>query len=281
MTSTNSSATKAFEEFCATIAALRHPKTGCPWDLEQTHSSLRKYMIEEAYEAAEVMDSKNPGALQGELGDVLLQVVLNSQVATDAGEFSIDDVIRGINSKMIRRHPHVFGTPEQRAQKGAEDIRTNWEAIKRGENAPAASKTSLFSDIKPSKLTPALLTSVAIGKIAHKINFDWSSVQLVFEQVKSEVNEVAAELQDEASIDKSRVSEEIGDLLFSIAQLCRHLDIDPEVCALDGNKKFLGRFKLLEDIAVQEGIDVRSSNPTTLEGLWNRAKVAEKHKKRP
>ena len=269
----------AFGKLCGTIAALRHPVTGCPWDLEQTHSTLRKYMIEEAYEAAEVMDPENPSKLRDELGDVLLQVVLNSQLAKDAGTFTIKDVIEGLNAKMRRRHPHVFGedgNPDATKNREKAQIRAKWEDVKAKENGTAKQPSAgVFSHLKPGSVTPAGLMAVAIGKVAKKISFDWGSSLEVFAQFESEVIELKHEVKTSKS--KTKIYEEMGDVFFSLGQLCRHLDIDPEVCAMDGNKKFLRRFELLEDIAKSEGVDIHAAGTARLEDLWLKAKAREQH----
>lgn len=266
-----------FTKLCETIAALRHPVTGCPWDLEQTHATLRKYMIEEAYEAAEVMDPAQPELLKDELGDVLLQVVLNAQLAVDQGDFSIVDVVQGLEAKMKRRHPHVFGSDSDRQQRGKESIRTKWEDVKKSEKKPtneAVRPSGVFSELKPGTVTPALQMAIAIGKKAQKINFDWPDIPSVFAQFRSEVEELSEEIGK--STDKKRVYEELSDVFFSLGQLCRHLDIDPEVCAMDGNRKFLRRFRSLETIAASENIDVSQSSSEILEELWRKAKAKEK-----
>lgn len=272
---------KAFTHLCETIAALRHPATGCPWDLEQTHATLRKYMIEEAYEAAEVMEPLNQELLCEELGDVLLQVVLNSQLASEKNDFSIADVIAGIDAKMRRRHPHVFGDEAQKQQPSTKAVIKKWDDIKKAEkekkgDAQVEKVDGVFSTIKPGTITPALQTSVAIGKLAKKIKFDWPDVNSVMQQFKSEIAELEYELTSRESGAKDRAYKELGDVFFSLGQLCRHMEIDPEICALDGNRKFLHRFKNLEEIAKSEGINVTETDVVTLERLWEAAKAREK-----
>ena len=276
-TSTNATAS-SFLKLCQTIAALRHPVTGCPWDLEQTHESLRRYMIEEAYEAAEVMSPADPAKLVDELGDVLLQVMLNAQLASDVGSFQIKDVIDGLDAKMRRRHPHVFGDPAEQADRARDSIRAKWEKIKAAENGSKkeANQDGVFTAIKPGSVTPASKQALEIGKLARKIQFDWPSTEAVFAQVKSELNEVECEVLASDPGKEARIYEEIGDLYFSVAQLCRHLGIDPEICANDGNKKFLKRFARLEVLAKNQGIDVRNADTLTLEKLWIAAKKQEK-----
>ena len=258
-------AKEAFGRLCETIAALRHPTTGCPWDLEQTHASLRRYMIEEAYEAADVMDPARPDKMREELGDVLLQVVLNSQLALDAGTFNISDVISGLDAKMRRRHPHVFGESESNYTPQHQDkskIRAKWEEIKSKENAASGeAKSGVFASIKAGQVTPASRHAVAIGKIARRIAFDWSDPQEVLRQVESEIAELRHEIIN--SKNPAKIHEEMGDVFFSLGQLCRHLEIDPEICAIDGNKKFLTRFESLERLAIDEGIDIESAGTET------------------
>jgi MazG family protein len=270
---------QAFGELCRTIAALRDPITGCPWDLEQTHESLRKYMLEEAYEATDVMDPVNYKKLQEELGDVLLQVVLNAQLATDACQFSILEVIKDLDSKMRRRHPHVFGEngdPTAKTSRDKSDIKTKWEAVKAQEKqtSPRISSTAgVFSLLIAGKITPASRLAFEIGKVAKKINFDWKDPMEVFLQLESEVLELKDEIKKNSN--KELIAAEMGDLMFCITQLCRHLDIDPEVCAIDGNKKFLRRFGSLEELARQKNIDVSKASTEQLESLWKEAKALE------
>jgi MazG family protein len=278
------SSADAFESFCETIAALRHPVTGCPWDLQQTHASLRRYMIEEAYEAAEVMDPTDPKKLCEELGDVLLQVVLNSQLAKDQESFTVKDVIESINKKMRRRHPHVFGDETGEVQQHSREpaaIRAKWDEVKALENKEKnglpTGVAGVFDHLKPGSIAPASQLAVSIGKTAKKISFDWDSSQAVFKQFESEVNELKHELDSLG--DRSKIYEEMGDVMFSLSQLCRHLDIDPEICAMDGNRKFLRRFQNLEQIAKSENLDVKTAGTEKLEELWLKAKAIESKRK--
>ena len=270
----------AFSQLCQTIAALRHPTTGCPWDLEQTHATLRRYMLEEAYEAAEVMDPEDPAKLKDELGDVLLQVLLNSQLAADAGTFNVQDVIEGLDSKMRRRHPHVFGidgNPKDLHSRDRSKIKEMWQSIKATENPIEKSQQGVLSHLKPGVITPALHLTVAIGRLARKIAFDWNTPAEVFDQLQSEVTELQHEISTNTS--KAKIYEELSDVFFSMGQLCRHLDIDPELCAMDGNRKFMTRFQSLEALAESEGVDVTTVGTATLEALWKKAKSLEKQKR--
>jgi MazG family protein len=274
----------AFGALCETIAALRDPKSGCPWDLEQTHASLRKYMIEEAYEATDVMEPVNYKKLQEELGDVLLQVVLNAQLAKDAKEFSILEVVKDLDSKMRRRHPHVFGedgNPSSKTSREKSDIKAKWDEVKAQEKqkAPETSGAKgVFEPLSEGKVTPASRLAVEIGKLAKKINFDWKDPLEVFSQLESEVLELKEEITKKSC--KEQIAAEMGDVIFCVSQLCRHLDLDPEVCALDGNKKFLRRFKSLESLALAKGLDVKTVGTEQLEALWKEAKALEKQNKK-
>lgn len=270
---------QAFGELCETIAALRDPQTGCPWDLEQTHASLRKYMLEEAYEATDVMEPVDYKKLQEELGDVLLQVVLNAQLARDAAQFSILEVTKGLDSKMRRRHPHVFGqagNPGSKTSREKSDIKAKWDEVKALEKSQGFGdrSTGVFDQLKSGKLNPASRLAVEIGKLAKRISFDWKDPLEVFSQLESEVQELKEELEKKAN--KEKIAAEMGDLIFCVSQLCRHLDLDPEVCAVDGNRKFLRRFDSLEQLARQKQIDVQTAGTELLESLWKEAKALEK-----
>lgn len=264
-------AEKVFSDFVTTIAWLRDRERGCPWDLEQDHKTLRRYMVEEAYEAAEAMSGADTDEIRDELGDVLLQVVLNAQVAADAGTFSLADVIRSIDSKMRRRHPHVFDREGESLT--SKQVRGNWDKIKATEKqGKKTAPAGVFAGAE--KKHPATLQAFDIGKTASKIRFDWDSPVEVLQQLRSEMTELEAEFMG-GTTDKARIASEIGDVFFSLAQLCRHLELDPETVAMDGNRKFLRRFARLEAIAAKEGIDVRAASRARLEELWVKAKKSE------
>lgn len=269
---------RVFADFVVTVASLRDPKNGCPWDLKQNHATLRRYLIEEAYEAADAMAQGDRYGIREELGDVLLQVVLNSQIALDEGTFSIVDVVQGINDKMRRRHPHVFGTPEEKAALTVEKVRRNWDIIKAEEkaNAPDANKPKGFFHEAEAK-APATLQALKIGKIAAKLRFDWDTPVEVFAQVRSEVDEVEEALHaPDSSTKAAHLAEEIGDLYFSLGQLCRHLSLDPETVSIDANRKFLRRFASLEVIAKSRHQDVTKCSRDELEALWRDVKALER-----
>ena len=271
-----------------TIAWLRDPKDGCPWDLVQTHDTLRRYMIEEPYEAAAAMADGDDLAIRDELGDVMLQVVLNAQLARDRGAFDLAAVFDAIDAKMRRRHPHVFA---RQATYGdmkitSDAVHGHWAVIKAAEKAARAAENAVRGDpheqaapasafAEAVKVQPAAMQALAIGKIAHKIHFDWDHTPEVLDQVESEVAELAAEVRA-PKVDAAKVREELGDVYFSLAQLCRHLDVDAETVALDANRKFLKRFAALEAILAARGATVASSSREQLEAAWQEAKRAER-----
>lgn len=273
---------RQFARFCKVIAALRDPDHGCPWDLEQSFETLRSYMLEEAWEASLAMKEGNGKEISGELGDVLLQVVLNAQLGRDQNLFSIMDVITSVLEKMIRRHPHVFGgDDEKNPNKSVSDIRKTWEEIKADEAAlsesvPVKKEKGYFEKAKAHKIFPASTQALKIGRLAADINFDWKSPQPVFETFLSEVRELEAEWNQGNIKDQDRFNEELGDLYFSLAQVCRHQKLDPELIAMEGNHKFLRRFKKLESLAKEENIAIEKSSQETLETLWQKVKTLEK-----
>ncbi|HYX39182.1 MAG TPA: nucleoside triphosphate pyrophosphohydrolase [Oligoflexus sp.] len=261
---------RLFTEFVKTVSTLRHPLRGCPWDLEQDHKSLRRFMLEEAYEAAEAMLGTDEAHLLEELGDVLLQVVLNAQLAVDQNKGDIRDVVTAINSKMLRRHPHVFGELAGQGINQAE-IKSNWDKIKAKEKAVKLQKAGYFSDC--AKVLPALTQAYKIGKRAHTIRFDWDTAAEVLKQCQAELKELEHEM---VGADQDRLHDELGDVFFSLAQLSRHLGVEPEVAAQQGNAKFLRRFAAMEDICRVRNQDVSHLTRDELEALWKDAKSLER-----
>ncbi len=256
-----------FKSFIKTIAALRHPITGCPWDLEQTHESLRRFMIEEAYEAAESMlPSGSAEERTEELGDVLLQVVLNAQLQADNGEGDIASVVKGINQKMIRRHPHVFAPSDKAVTK--DEVKANWSEIKAKEKGE--SKPGIFH--KARKIQPSLTQAYAIGKAAQKIDFDWHSTIEVAQQFESEWAELKHEMDAD---DGEKIADELSDCFFSLAQLARHLGFEPEEIAQRGNLKFMRRFEMMEKLANERSVDISTLGQGQLEKLWREVKASE------
>lgn len=254
---------ESFLELLKIVARLRDPNGGCPWDLEQTHESLRQYMIEEAYEAIEAIEHE-PSKLHDELGDVLLQVVLHSQIASEAKTFTIEDVIRSVSDKMIRRHPHVFG--EVKADT-SDQVLKNWETIKQKELA--AGKSIL--DGVPRGM-PALLRAQRVGDKAARVGFEWHRVEDVRDKVLEEVGEFLEQcLAKEA--DQAKVADEFGDILFSLTQLARRMNLDSEDLLHRATEKFSRRFKKVEARATPS---MREFTLDQLDALWNEVKAEEK-----
>lgn len=256
------------EKAIEVIEALLHPETGCPWDLEQTHESLLKYLIEETYEFIEAVEKCDAGLMNEEIGDILLQVLLHSLIAKKDGRFNIETVAKTLSDKMIRRHPHVFDRPENLT---TEEILANWQDIKNKE------KTQEKKYSIPQKLlhAPALTSSFNIGKKSTTVNFDWNDYTQVMGKVEEEWQEVKTELPPTGKFNKERVEEEIGDLLFSVAQLARHLNIDPEEALRGANKKFLRRFHQVEDYINSQGKNVKDCTQQELELTWVKVKKDE------
>lgn len=249
------------------IEALRHPQTGCPWDLEQTHQSLLKYLIEESYEYIEATELGDAKLMEEELGDVLLQILLHATIADQAGHFNLESVAKTLSDKMIRRHPHVFGTDKKDDSLSSEKVLENWKEIKKkekGEKKYAIDEKFLHA--------PALESAYRIGVKSTSVNFDWTHYQEVIGKVEEEWQEVKAELPPGGKYNQARVKEEIGDLLFSVAQLARHLELNPEECLRDANKKFIKRFKKVEDAVRAQGKTLENTPQAELEEFWLKAK---------
>jgi ATP diphosphatase len=274
----DSHAGKLFQEAVAIMARLRAPG-GCPWDREQTFASIRKYTLEETYEVLDAIERENWGDLEDELGDLLLQVLFYAEMGAEAGHFGIDGVIEGLNRKLVRRHPHVFGEEASaaagnRAQGlemdglGAADVLRNWDEIKKLEKNGRTEERGQLDGV--SRAMPALSEAGKIGSKAARVGFDWPDVQGVVEKLREECGELETEV---ARGDKSAATEEIGDLLFTVANLARHLKIDPELALRDANAKFRRRFAGME-AAAQRPLDELSA--AELEELWARSKEAER-----
>ncbi len=246
------------------IEKLRDPKGGCPWDLEQTHETLLKYLLEESYEFMEAVELGKPELMEEEIGDVLLQVLLHSTIAAESKKFNLESVAKVLADKIVRRHPHVFGDVKV---SGADDVVANWQAIKGKEKGER--KYTIDEKLLQS---PSLTSAFNIGKKSTAANFDWDDYHQVANKVEEEWQEVKEELPPGNQFNKARVSEEIGDLLFSVAQLARHLDIDPEACLRDANRKFINRFKKVEDVVKARGQKLGETPQPDLEKIWNEVK---------
>lgn len=256
-----------FEDLVRLMDRLRDPG-GCPWDREQSYGTLRSYLLEECYEVVDALDRDDRGALREELGDLLFQIVFLSRLAQEEGAFRTGDVIRSIGEKIERRHPHIFG--DARADTSEEVLR-NWEEIKRREKEEAGAADASASVLAgiPTAL-PALLKAQRIGTKAARVGFDWPDASAVLAKVDEEVAELRAALDDG---DRAAVSEELGDLLFSLAMLGRHVGVDPEAALEGANAKFRARFSSIEATLRERGIRMEDAGFARLERLWNESKA--------
>jgi tetrapyrrole methylase family protein/MazG family protein len=253
----------SFPTFQETIAHLRAPE-GCPWDREQTHQTLRPFLLEEAYEVLEALDAGHQAALAEELGDLLLQIVLHTQIATGAGEFRMGEVIGHINRKLIRRHPHVFGNV---AVNGVDDVTSNWEVIKKAEKVAKGQHNNTHSalDGVPAAL-PALAQALTISKRAVRVGFEWPNIEGVLDKLIEEAHEITI------APDAANLEAEIGDLLFSAVNLARWHNIDPESALRATNARFTRRFKKIEALAADQGKTLSQMSIEEMEQLWQEAK---------
>ena len=248
----------------AIMAALRAPGTCCPWDLERDFASIAPFTIEEAYEVADAIERGDKADLCVELGDLLLQVVYHAQLACEEQSFTFDDVVEAICRKMIRRHPHVFGDEQARSAKLAKGF---WDEMKAREKTTADRSQSILDGV-PVAL-PAMTRAVKLQAKAAKVGFDWPSIDFVYDKMNEEI----AELRQETA--KDRQTAEYGDLLFAMANLGRHLDIDPEHALRSANEKFLRRFRHIEDELAKRGSSPKRSSLAEMDALWDEAKALE------
>ena len=247
---------------------LRDPETGCPWDIEQTFATIAPYTIEEAYEVADAIEREDWDDLKGELGDLLFQSVFHAQMAEEAGHFSFNDVADGMSDKMVARHPHVFGSENR--DKSAEQQTRDWEAIKAAERSEKAQQGTLDG---VALGLPALLRAVKLQNRAARVGFDWPSTDEVIDKIVEESREMV-EARDTLSHDD--LVEEFGDLLFVVANLARHLKIDPEAALRAANSKFVRRFKSVEARLADRGKRPEDSDLAEMDALWDLAKADEK-----
>jgi len=254
------------------MARLRDPEHGCPWDLEQSFATIAPYTIEEAYEVAEAAERGEPEALKDELGDLLLQVVFHARMAEEARQFDFNDVARAIADKMIRRHPHVFAEAQV---EGAAAQTVAWEAQKAGERraqATAAGRAESALDGVGLGL-PALTRADKLQKRAARVGFDWPAVAPIFDKIGEEIAELRTEIDGDAA--PERVADELGDLLFAVANLARRLDIDPEQALRNANRKFERRFRSIEDRLAAAGKPMSEASLDEMEAEWQRVKAEE------
>lgn len=255
-------------DFIQLVKRLRDPENGCPWDIKQNFESILPNLLEETYEVAEAIQQKDRISLREELGDLLLQVVFLSQLATEEGSFTFDDVLNDIHEKLIFRHPHVFG--DTKAQ-NAEEALKNWEASKAAE-AKRQQHNSILDDL-PFAL-PALTRANKLQKRCAKVGFDWDSPQQVFAKVEEELEEVQNEMNNSPLV-QAKLYEELGDLLFATVNLCRHYQIDAESCLRDGNLKFENRFRKLEAQVKSENKEMEKMSLDELDFIWKQIKIVE------
>jgi len=239
------------------IAKLRAPD-GCPWDKKQTHASLRENLLEECYEVLEALDEENSDKLCDELGDLLMQVILHTQIATEAGEFELGDVVKSINTKLIHRHPHIFGSKKV---KDAEDVARNWEVLKQEERGADA---SMLAGVP--KQMPALGYSQEIQHRVAQVGFDWADIDGVIEKLTEEVDEF------KQADSQERKAQEFGDLLFTLANIARRLGIDLEAALREANQRFYRRFTYMEEVCRQQGLNLRELSFDDQNALWDEAK---------
>jgi tetrapyrrole methylase family protein/MazG family protein len=248
-----------FTIFKEIIARLRAPAPdGCPWDRKQTHISLKPYLVEECYEVIDALDKEDAQKLREELGDLMLQIMLHSQIAAEQGDFNIDDVLQDINSKLIRRHPHIFGNVEA---KDAEQVRLNWEEIKKREHGQ---EKSILDGV--SEQIPALPASQILQQRASRVGFDWDSTAGVLDKVVEEAKELT-----ETSNHQEKVAE-FGDLLFALVNLARWMDVDAEAAMRAANQRFIQRFQHMEQLCREKNISLSKLSLEEMNALWEQAK---------
>ena len=261
-------ATRPMERLIEIMARLRNPETGCPWDIEQDFATIAPYTIEEAYEVADAITRADWPDLEGELGDLLLQTVYHTQMGAEAGLFDFASVANGVSDKMIARHPHVFGTESR--DKSAAQQTADWEKIKAAERAGKAQGGTLDG---VAIGLPALMRAVKLQKRAARVGFDWPSTDQVLDKIVEEAAEVV-EARD--TLSQAALSEEIGDLLFVMANLARHLEVDPEEALRAANAKFTRRFERIEALLAARGKTPDQSDLEEMDTLWDQAKLEEK-----
>jgi len=271
VTARDRAAGKWFAKLVALQARLRGPN-GCPWDREQTHESLRKFLIEEAYEVLDAMDSRDPKKFASELGDLLLQVVFHSILAEETGAFSISDVIEAVHTKMVRRHPHVFGEAE--AETSAAVLK-KWEQLKAEERAGEGETAgeSVLSGV-PHAL-PAVLEAYQLTRRASHVGFDWGNLSGILEKLEEEKRELESISKTKSNERGAGVEEEVGDLLFTAVNVARFLGADPEIALKKANRKFKMRFEWMESAAAREGRRFADLPRERMEELWDESKSAE------
>ena len=264
------------QRLLAIMAQLRDKDSGCPWDVEQTMESLTRYTIEEAYEVADAIANGDMGEIKDELGDLLFQVVFYAQIASEQSEFDFDDVARGISDKLVRRHPHVFGNTTDSENLSDASLNAQWEAIKAQERKAkqrtneGTNGSASILDAVPTGM-PALMYAQKLQKACAKVGFDWPEVTSVLEKVREEVDEIAQEVGIENN--HGAIEEEIGDALFAMVNLSRHLNVDADTALRKASHKFANRFRGVEQLAHTKGDDLNSLTLDEMEALWQQVKA--------
>ena len=262
--------TAGIERLLEIMRRLRDPETGCPWDIEQTFETIAPYTIEEAYEVADAIERQDWPELEGELGDLLLQSVYHTAIGEEAGHFSFQSVVTAVSNKMVARHPHVFG--DENRNKSAQQQTRDWEAIKAAERAGKAQGRTLDG---VAMNLPALTRALKLQKRAARVGFDWPDTSHVIDKIKEEAAELV-EARDR--LDHKDMVDEMGDLLFVLANLARHLDIDPEEALRQTNTKFTRRFNAVEAALARQAKRPQESTLEEMDRLWDRVKATEKAK---
>lgn len=272
---------QAFRDLVELVARLRSPE-GCPWDVKQTHESLKPFLLEEAYEVLEALDTQDPRHLREELGDLLLQILLHAQIKSEEHTFRIEDVMTDLTQKLIRRHPHVFAaTSDETPKLDSEQVLTQWEEIKRAERPAEQQFDSILTGI-PASL-PSLLRAHQIQKRASRVGFDWENPKQVLEKLDEELEELraaasslpASEPATREPEPNAAVEHELGDVLFTLVNVARSLRINPEEALRKANNRFIARFQHMERHGAQEGKDLREMTALEWDTLWEAAKDQE------
>jgi ATP diphosphatase len=248
------------------MAELRDPDNGCPWDIKQTFESIAAYTVEEAYEVADAIERNDMADLKNELGDLLFQVVFHAQMASENNQFNFIDVVNEINNKLVRRHPHVFGNNKTRDE---EELNKEWEKHKKNERTEKAQASASYLDGIATTM-PALRWSEKLQKRAAHHGFDWDDIGPVFDKLQEEIAELKAEMVLEHN--QQKISDEMGDVLFASVNLSRHLGVNPEQALRDSNRKFISRFKIVEQLLHQDGVRMEDCSVVVLEEYWQKAK---------
>jgi ATP diphosphatase len=264
----------SIKQLLAIMAQLRNPQGGCPWDLEQTFATIAPHTLEEAYEVVEAIEKQDMAALKDELGDLLFQVVFHAQLAAELKLFSFDDIAAHVTAKMVERHPHVFG---DRNAATAGDVVTNWEADKAAKREAAARAENRPSSVLDGVNTalPGMTRAVKLQKRAARVGFDWTDQRDVIAKIHEELAELQAELEA-STPSHAAITDELGDVLFAITNLARHLDIDPETALRHTNAKFERRFREVERRLASSGRDIKAASLDEMEATWVEIKQAEK-----